>query len=65
MRYGFNKTPEFYFGIEEEFQLYDKEFLKPINADKILSIPNVKSELLKNMIEINAGPCRDKEDAIE
>lgn len=66
MKYGFGRTPEYSFGIEEEFQLYHKESLKPVNAKKIIELfgkPYVKTELLENMVELNTEPNMDIETA--
>jgi len=66
MDYGFGRTPEYSFGIEEEFQLYDRTTLKPVNArDVIASNNNFKPEILLNMVEINTEVCHDISEAEE
>ena len=68
LEYGFNRTPMYSFGVEEEFQLYSMENLKPIDAKEVIfsaKDERVKRELLTNMVEINTYPCETIDSARE
>jgi len=66
MEYGFGRLPNFYLGIEEEFQIFDKDSYKPVYAKDIIeelkkehNEKYYKEELLINSIEINTEPSND------
>lgn len=53
---GWGRTPKYSFGIEEEFQLFGIESLRPYPAKKFLDA-NIHPELLYNQIEIRTSEC--------
>lgn len=59
---GFGRTPRYSFGIEEEFQLFKREGLKPYPAKRFID-DDIKHELLYNQIEIKTKECKDIDQA--
>lgn len=66
MKYGFGRFPNFYLGVEEEYQIFDKGSYKPVSSKYIINKlkkqnPGLcyKDELLINAIEVNTKPEKD------
>jgi gamma-glutamyl:cysteine ligase YbdK (ATP-grasp superfamily) len=59
---GFGRTPRYSFGIEEEFQLFNTEDLKPYPAKNFIDT-DINHELLYNQIEIKTKECKDIDQA--
>jgi glutamate---cysteine ligase / carboxylate-amine ligase len=59
---GFGRTPKYSFGIEEEFQLFNRDNLKPYPSRNLID-KDINHELLYNQIEIKTGVCKDVDQA--